>query len=121
MQTIPIEIIENHNKDLLFRTLEPIGFTGNDGKWHTIHAGYISDGASVPRFFWRILSPAVDARTLRPSIIHDYEYENGIGTREGADTDYRQRLMDNGYGVIKSSLTYYGVRIGGSRHWRAAA
>ena len=121
MQTVPIEIIENNNKDLIFRTLAPIGFTANDGRWYTIPAGYISDGASVPRIFWPMLSPNIDARTLRPSIIHDYEYEFGIGTRKGADANYRRRLEDNDFGYIKSTLTYYGVRIGGRCHWRAAA
>ncbi len=120
MQKVPCEIFAENGVTKL-RTLKPIGFTGNDGKWHTIPAGYVSDGASVPRFFWRILSPAIDARTLMPSIIHDYEYEHGIGTRAGADADYRRRLQDNDYGIIKSSLTWIGVRIGGGRHWKEAA
>ena len=120
MQQIPCEIFFEDGVTKI-RTLEPISFTGNDGQRHTIPAGYVSDGASVPRFFWRILSPSIDGRTLVSSIIHDYEYENGIGTRGGADYDYAVRLYENNYGLIKSSLTYIGVRVGGGSHWRIAA
>ena len=120
MIKIPVEIFAENGVTKI-RTLQPIGFTGNDGQWHTIPAGYVSDGASVPRFFWRILSPNIDGRTLLPSIIHDFEYENGIGTRKAADFDYGARLYENHYGIIRSGLTWIGVRIGGTRHWRAAA
>ena len=119
MRTIPCEIFFEGGITKI-RTLKPIGFTGNDGHWHVIPAGYVSDGASVPRFFWRILSPNIDGRTLVPSIIHDFEYENAIGTRGGADYDYAFRLYGNDYGIIKSSLTWIGVRVGGRKHWRAA-
>ena len=51
------------------------------------------------------------------SIIHDYEYLHGIGTRKGADKDYCKRLTANGYPKWKSNLTYAGVRVGGSSHW----
>lgn len=85
-----------------------------------IPAGYVSDGASVPRFFWRLLSPPVDPVTLAPSIAHDWLYDNAarLGLdRADCDSWYCDALQDNGYPIWKCLLTYIGVRIFGSRHW----
>lgn len=87
------------------------------GHIHTIPAGYRSDGASVPRFFWRILSPRIDPQTLDPSVEHDFNYQFGIGTRLEADRYYLMRLLECGYPVWKSILTYYAVRIFGGSHY----
>ena len=37
---------------------------------------YCFDGASVPRFFWRIIGPNTDNRFLIPALIHDVLCEN---------------------------------------------
>lgn len=99
------------------RLTKSIIFIGNDGRKYIIPEGYVSDGASVPRFFWRILSPCIDGRTLPASIIHDFEYKHKIGTRAGADKDYYARLVADGYPRVKAAATYIGVRAGGSKHW----
>ena len=36
-----------------------------------IPKGYCYDGASIPRFFWRIIGPNTDNRFLIPALIHD--------------------------------------------------
>lgn len=99
------------------RLLKPITFIGNDGRRYLIPAGYVSDGASVPRFFWRLLSPCIDGRTLPSSVVHDFEYDHAIGTRSGSDGDYYARLVADGYPKCKAMLTWAGVRMGGSKRW----
>ena len=42
----------------------------------SIKSGYTWDGASIPRFFWRILGAKTDNRFLIPSLIHDVLCEN---------------------------------------------
>ena len=87
----------------------------------TIPAGYVSDGASVPRFFWRLLSPPVDPVTLAPSIAHDWLYDNSrrynLGRLE-CDIWYYYALMENGYPLWKCELTYWAIRLFGWMHWR---
>ena len=83
----------------------------------TIPAGYRSDGMSTPKCFWGMLSPQYDPRTLIPSIAHDWLYDNHVCTREEADEWYREDLIANGFGAVKSYLVYYGVRLGGEKHW----
>lgn len=87
------------------------------GETYEIPSGFASDGMSVPRFFWRVLSPKLDFKTLIPSLIHDYMYTYHIGTRKEADEYYYDNLIANGFGKIKSSLVYWGVRIGGGSHY----
>ena len=52
-----------------FRTLEdePLQFRGKD---FTLKAGFVSDGASVPRVLWGICTP-LDARFIRSFLKHD--------------------------------------------------
>ncbi|MBQ4646403.1 MAG: DUF1353 domain-containing protein [Candidatus Gastranaerophilales bacterium] len=42
----------------------------------TIPNGYIWDGATIPRVFWRLIGPKTDQRFLIPSLIHDVLCEN---------------------------------------------
>ena len=42
----------------------------------TIPKGYRWDGASIPRFFWRLIGAKTDPRFLIPSMIHDVLCEN---------------------------------------------
>lgn len=41
-----------------------------------IPKGYCWDGASIPRFFWRLIGAKTDPRFLIPSLIHDVLCEN---------------------------------------------
>ncbi|MCQ2744035.1 MAG: DUF1353 domain-containing protein [bacterium] len=42
----------------------------------TIPKGYCFDGASVPRFFWRIIGSNTDNKFLVAAMVHDYMCEN---------------------------------------------
>ncbi len=42
----------------------------------TIPEGYCFDGASVPRFFWRIIGSNTDNKFLVAAMVHDYMCEN---------------------------------------------
>lgn len=114
---LPIEIIDNELKDEDFRVLRTLTLEITDALTIVIHKGYISDGASVPRFFWRLLSPKMNKCTLTPSIVHDYLYETKLCTRKEADEWYYNALIENGYPKWKAMLTYAGVRLFGGSHW----
>lgn len=112
---IDIEIYSD-NGSTKIRTLEDLTFEINKLKY-TIKKGFVSDGMSCPRFLWSIISPAVDAITLEPSIKHDYLYQVKITTRKEADQMYKQWLLDNGYSKIKAQIVYIGLRWFGGSHW----
>lgn len=97
-------------------TLDDVWFTYNGARL-CVPAGYQSDGASVPRFLWRLLSPCIDPLTLVPSIVHDYLYEWRLGTRYEADEWYVNSLDGIGYPVWKCILTFIGIRLFGGSHY----
>lgn len=47
-----------------------------DVYYFIIPKGYCYDGATVPRFFWRIIGPNTDNSFLIPALIHDVLCEN---------------------------------------------
>jgi len=109
-----IEIFIDRNGDTQFCLLEEVEcFRG--GARYVIPVGFVSDGASIPRVFWRILDPKINARTLNPSVKHDFYYRTPriAITRSQADLTYYKELLENGYNEVKSLLVYIGVRIGG--------
>ena len=86
-------------------------------KIYTIPEGFQSDGMSIPRFFWRFISPQLDFQTLIPSIQHDFAYMYHIGERRDIDKWYRNLLVAYGMPKWKADIVYMGVRLGGSSHW----
>ena len=117
MKKISCQILFDKEQGTLIRTLEPIPFE-LDGKQYTVPAGFLSDGMSVPRLFWRLISPPINAATLVPSIKHDWLYKEHICPRIVADVLYAVELEASGFPRWKCVLVYIGVSIGGGRHWR---
>ena len=87
----------------------------------TVPAGFASDGASVPRFFWRIVFPPGDNRALRAAFLHDWIYRSRPEgwTRAQADDFFRQILIEDGVPRISAELAYWGVRLFGVAAWEA--
>ncbi len=47
---------------------------GFEDKLLIVPEGFESDGASVPRLFWRIVCPPTDPHAVRAGVAHDYIY-----------------------------------------------
>ena len=65
------------------------------GKFY-IPRGFISDGGSIPRIFWRLFSP-LDSRYLKYYIQHDFIYATGIRERKESDILLRNGLKKARY------------------------
>ena len=85
-----------------------------------VSAGFESDGASVPRFFWRVVFPPGDADALRAAFFHDYIYRKQPEgwTRAKADNLFYNLLVAEGVPKWRARLAYWGVRLFGSRCWQ---
>ena len=77
----------------------------------TIPKGFVSDGASIPRFWWARVSP-FDGRYLAAFLKHDYLYSalNTKINRGGADKLLYDDLRASGMGYITANEVYYAVR-----------
>ena len=87
----------------------------------TVPAGFSSDGASVPRFFWRLVFPPGDQKALRAAFVHDWIYRTHPEgwTREAADMLFLKLLLANGMPKFRAVLAYLGVRLFGGAAWKA--
>jgi len=82
----------------------------------TIPKGFRTDGASIPRLFWRIIGHPFEPKVARAAVVHDYLYSKEcdlVMDRKKADRAFRNILKSDGVGVIKRNLMYFGVRVGG--------
>ena len=82
--------------------------------------GYESDGASVPRFFWRYVFPPGDIHAMRAAFLHDYVYrEHPKGwTKKKADKMFYNVMVEDGCLKSKARRAYLGVRFFGGPSWR---
>lgn len=85
--------------------------------YHEVPAGFVTDGASIPRFLWRVLGHPFEAATIGAAVRHDYAYQTGRVPREQADAEFHDNLRADGVGAVKAKLYYFGVRMFGARHY----
>jgi hypothetical protein len=81
-----------------------------------VEAGTISDFASVPRFFWRIISPFDDDVRL-PAILHDDLDTTQTWPKDEADLIFREALMVHGAPMWKVNAMYNAVKWFGGKAW----
>ncbi|MBO4633261.1 MAG: DUF1353 domain-containing protein [Lentisphaeria bacterium] len=93
-----------------------------NGKWLIVPVGFKSDGASVPRFFWRIVFPPGDNRAMRAAFAHDYIYRHHpmkeCWTKAEADQMFYDLLIVDGIPKLNAKLAYWGVKLFGGSAWR---
>lgn len=113
--SVRVEVHHADDRGNVYTLLEPLQY----GEL-IVPAGFESDGASVPRFFWRVVFPPGDADALRAAILHDYIYrEHPAGwTRAEADRLFRDVLIADGVPTFRARLAYWGVRLFGGGSWK---
>lgn len=92
--------------------LEPVGWRGI-----TLPSGFMSDGASVPRFLWWFLPPWGDRATVA-ALVHDFACDSlksgapvpGGETRAKCDGLFRDALHELGVARWRAWLCWAGVR-----------
>ena len=89
-----------------------------DGKRYTVPHGFHTDLASIPRFYWSILSPT-KSEFMVASVVHDYLYQCPAGlSRKTIDDVFYCALRKQGSSVYTSYKMYVAVRIFGAKHYR---
>ena len=93
------------------------------GKSFLIPRGFESDGASVPRLFWRIVFPNSDSHVTTAGICHDWIYREQptVWNRKEADRMFLALLIEFGAGLFAACCAYCAVRLFGWIAWRKNA
>jgi len=108
---------------------------------YLIPSGYITDGASIPRLFWRFIGGPYSHPYIYPALVHDFRYEvhghpwdldylitarqkrliknelDRNSSRKEIDQDFYNGLLAAGMPKWKAKLMYWAVRIGGGKTW----
>jgi hypothetical protein len=85
----------------------------------SVPAGFETDFASIPRFFWRVLPPT--GKYGKAAVVHDYIYRTPSVplTRAEADQVFLDAMADLGVGRMTRSVMYRAVRVFGGRAYQA--
>lgn len=87
-------------------------------KQFTVPVGFLTDGASIPRFAWISTGTPFDPRHIRAAIFHDYLYQVDGVTRLEADALFRAILVKDGVSHYQAVKMYWALRVGGWVAWR---
>lgn len=116
--TLKVAVHESDEHGNVYTLLESIEYMGL-----SIPVGFESDGASVPRFFWRVVFPPGDSRALYAAFVHDFIYrthpEGWI--KKFADVIFEHLLICGGIPKWRAKLAYWGVKWFGGKAWKEGA
>jgi hypothetical protein len=82
-----------------------------------VEAGFLFDGASIPRLFWRVIGHPMMGRPLPAVVIHDALYASHLTDREMADKMFLDLLARNAVPWVKRWTMFYAVRACGGLAW----
>lgn len=73
--------------------------------------GFITDGASIPRFLWPIVGHPL-GEYAQSAVLHDFILKDEIYPRKKCDRVFLESLKVLGVNPIKRRIMYWGVRLG---------
>jgi len=83
-----------------------------------IHAGFVTDGASIPRILWPMAGQPFGPSTLAPALVHDAITRARLFPRAKCDREFYELLLRNGDMAQKKAPRFYlAVRAGGWWPW----
>lgn len=80
-----------------------------------VPAGFVTDFASVPGWAQSFVSRV--GKHARAALLHDFLYENRIGSRKVADWVFREQMRRDGVVWLRRWLAWLAVRVGGKHTW----
>ena len=94
--------------------LHEVRYATGTGEVIYVPAGFITDFASIPKFFRRVYQPAT-GKHRQGAVIHDYIYRTDSlnYTRKQADQVFLEIMELDGVSRFDRKAIYYSVRSGG--------
>lgn len=115
--TIELEDVGMRGDSRVFRTTAPFRFYSKQFGLIIVPKGTYTDGASIPRIFWSILSPF--GAYFKAALPHDYLYQvkRTNYTRADADNLLREGMEELGIPLLTRVAIYRAVRLFGWIYW----
>jgi hypothetical protein len=102
------------NRSTEFITGEEITFTYYN-QLVTVPASFRSDGCSIPRILWTLITPQIDGRTIIQSIKHDYLFSKKMGFWKS--NWYYFKDLACGLSLFKRIIILIGLTLFGWTHY----
>lgn len=96
----------------------PFSFIDSKGIRHGVPAGFISDGASIPRVLWPVVGHPRDTDIGQAAALHDLQYRYATVSRKRADEIICEGMECLGASWAKRKAVYAGLRMGGWVAWK---
>lgn len=105
-QRVVLEVVGKYTW-ILYEDFE---YYRTDNPEEVIHIpkGTITDLATVPRWLWLVVPPL--GKYTKASIIHDYLYQNAIGSKKYADEVFLEAMEVAGVKTWRRKIMYWSVR-----------
>ena len=84
-----------------------------------IYAGFIFDGASVPRWLWWLCGDPMEVPRVAAALAHDFLYRTHLCERKLADAIFLAICVKVGISKARSGIEYSMVRLFGGSAWSA--
>jgi hypothetical protein len=97
---------------------EPVRYLLNGDAKITIQPRFRFDGASIPRFFWRVIGSPFVGRYRSAALLHDALYSAEIYSRRKCDHLFLVAMANDGVVWWRRNAMWAAVRIGGGFVWR---
>ncbi len=110
--TVKVEWIEDHRREMIL--LEDVSFTSK-GKIWIAPAGSIIDGASIPRFFWRVIGSPFIGYYRRASVIHDVYCETQSRSAQVTHDMFLAAMIADGVPQVRADTMFNAVNTFGPR------
>lgn len=113
-KSLPVEITERNTLILL----EDVYYVDKKGNTHMAEKGFEFDGASIHRFFWRIITHPFSAKIVLPALFHDNKYKHGFLPKKESDDLFDECMeVDNKLPKWKQRVVYWAVDCCGDKAW----
>lgn len=89
-----------------------------NGRWLFVAAGFVSDGASIPRFLWSAVGPRYERATFPAAFVHDALYAAELLPRRECDDIFYHHLRSR-VTWAKAYTYWLAVRMFGGYVWDA--
>lgn len=83
-----------------------------------IPAGFIFDGASIPRFLWRVVGHPFNSRYITAACVHDYLYQTAKLSRRDSDRLFLCLLIYYNVNIILALLMFIAIRLFGKSNFK---
>ena len=82
-----------------------------------VPAGFVSDGATIPRFAWPIIGSPLTGKYRAAAILHDYLYYTAKYPRKRCDEIFLEAMTVLKVNKVKRTIIFWAVRFFGDIAW----